>query len=52
MSYRWLADGDEWKQMTRDLGGAFRVALRGTGALTGDLVIKPGVWPDPTMTRE
>ncbi len=49
MSYRWLADGDEWKQMTRDLGGAFRVALRGTGALTGDLAIKPGVWPDPQM---
>jgi hypothetical protein len=52
MSYRWLSDGDEWKEMKRDPGGAFRVALRSAGSVTGDLVINPGVWPDPALTKE
>jgi hypothetical protein len=52
VSYRWLADGDEWKPMRADGAGGFRVALRSGGTLKGDLVIQPGSWPDPLLTRE
>ncbi len=51
-SYRWLSDGDVWAEMRRDSSGAFRVALRSAGSLTGDLVINVGAWPDPALTKE
>jgi len=50
--YRWLSDGDEWKPMQADGAGGFRVPLRSGGALRGNLVIHPGPWPDPALTKE
>jgi hypothetical protein len=52
MSYRWLSDGDEWTEATRAADGSVRVALRNGGAVKGDLVIRPGVWPDAALTKE
>jgi hypothetical protein len=52
MSYRWLSDGDAWTDMKRDPSGTFRVAIRSAGSMTGDLVITPGIWPDPALTKE
>ncbi len=52
MSYRWLSDGDEWTEAARAADGSVRVALRNGGAVKGDLVIRPGVWPDAALTKE
>ena len=52
MSYRWLSEGDAWQDVQPDAAGDYRIPLRSAGALTGSLVIKPGRWPDPELTKE
>jgi hypothetical protein len=50
--FHWLSEGDEWHEIQRSATGEYRIPLRAAGALAGVLTIKPGLWPDPALTRE
>jgi len=52
VGYRWLSDGEAWNTVQPEAGGVFRFPLRAAGSLSGNVVIKAGPWPDPTVTME
>jgi hypothetical protein len=52
MFHRWLSEGDDWHEVTREATGDYRIPLRSAGALAGMLTITPGPWPDPALTKE
>lgn len=52
VEYRWLSDVIDWRPIEQDNDGAYRVALRQAGAITGELVIEAGPWPDNALTRD
>ncbi|MGE5859681.1 MAG: lipase family alpha/beta hydrolase [Ignavibacteria bacterium] len=51
IEFRWLSDGDKWNRIKPD-NGDYHFHFRKANAITAEIVIKAGAWPDYNLTRD
>ncbi len=51
VEFRWLSDGEKWHRIKPD-NEDYHFHFRKANAITAEIVIKAGVWPDVNLTKD